>query len=227
MTALLPTGDWLWPAIWMLPVNSTYGPWPASGEIDIAESRGNNYTYPFISGGNNAIASTLHWGPEEGYDAWHKTTSSFTAPHTTFAKTYHTFGLEWTEKYLFTYVDKRLLQALYVPFTKPRYQQGDFESATSNGTRLVDPWSQTGRDSTPFDEPFYLILNVAVGGTNGWFKDGVASKPWVDASPTASTEFWNAKDEWYPTWQDGSEMKVKSVKIWQQSGYRGCTAASK
>jgi hypothetical protein len=56
--------DWLWPAIWMLPVNDTYGmcpdlwswlrhqwecftgPWPMSGEIDIMESRGNDPSYP-------------------------------------------------------------------------------------------------------------------------------------------------------------------------------------
>lgn len=31
VTAKLPAGDWLWPAIWMLPVNDTYGIWPASG----------------------------------------------------------------------------------------------------------------------------------------------------------------------------------------------------
>lgn len=40
VVAKIPAGNWLWPAIWMLPVNSTYGPWPASGEIDIMESRG-------------------------------------------------------------------------------------------------------------------------------------------------------------------------------------------
>ena len=27
----------------------------------------------------------------------------------------------------------------------------------------------TGRANTPFDQEFFLILNVAVGGTNGWF----------------------------------------------------------
>jgi len=42
VVAQMPRGDWLWPAIWMLPVNNTYGVWPASGEIDIAELRGNN-----------------------------------------------------------------------------------------------------------------------------------------------------------------------------------------
>ena len=43
--AKIPAGDWLWPAIWMMPAKDTYGPWPASGEIDIMESRGNNWTY--------------------------------------------------------------------------------------------------------------------------------------------------------------------------------------
>lgn len=30
-----PPSDWLWPAVWMLPVDSVYGAWPASGEIDV------------------------------------------------------------------------------------------------------------------------------------------------------------------------------------------------
>lgn len=33
--AKLPRGDWLWPAIWMLPKDSVYGDWPLSGEIDV------------------------------------------------------------------------------------------------------------------------------------------------------------------------------------------------
>ena len=43
--AKLPRGDWIWPALWMLPVNDDYGPWPQSGEIDIMESRGNGPDY--------------------------------------------------------------------------------------------------------------------------------------------------------------------------------------
>jgi hypothetical protein len=37
--AKLPRGDWLWPAIWMLPKSNAYGPWPLSGEIDVCVSR--------------------------------------------------------------------------------------------------------------------------------------------------------------------------------------------
>lgn len=62
--AKLPKGDWLWPAIWMLPVYNEYGQWPASGEIDIMESRGNvNYPKEF-GGGVESFGSTLHWGTD-------------------------------------------------------------------------------------------------------------------------------------------------------------------
>jgi hypothetical protein len=44
----------------MMPENDTYGPWPASGEIDISESRGNTVDYP--NGGRDMMLSTLHWG---------------------------------------------------------------------------------------------------------------------------------------------------------------------
>ncbi|GAB7356290.1 hypothetical protein MBLNU459_g7094t1 [Dothideomycetes sp. NU459] len=218
--AKLPSGDWLWPAIWMLPTNNTYGAWPLSGEIDIMESRGNNYTYP--QGGNNIVSSTLHWGPNSANDGYWRNNVKRQALHTTYASGFHTFGVEWSEKYIFSYIDTRLLQVMYVGFTESFWNKGAFPVSDSNGTRLVDPWSQTGRDSTPFDEDFYLILNVAVGGTNGWFADGVNGKPWVDASATAPLDFWQARDQWYPTWEKNGQMTVKSVKMMQQKGYNGC-----
>ena len=214
VTATLPQGDWLWPAIWLLPVKNTYGVWPKSGEIDIVESRGNNYTYE--QGGNNIVSSALHWGPNPANDAWWRTNVKRNALHTTFSKKVHTFGLEWSEKYLFTYIDTRLLQVLYTNFDQSLWERGQFPLSDSNGTRLVDPWSGTGIDSTPFDQEFYLILSVAVGGTNGWFKDGRSGKPWVDLSPTAKLDFWNARDQWHPTWDKNGQMVVSSVKIWQQ-----------
>ena len=36
--AKIPRGDWLWPAIWMLPKDDVYGKWPLSGEIDVRPS---------------------------------------------------------------------------------------------------------------------------------------------------------------------------------------------
>jgi len=60
VVAKMPKGDWLWPAIWMMPEESVYGDWPRSGEIDIAESRGNDVKYP--GGGRNLYYGTTHWG---------------------------------------------------------------------------------------------------------------------------------------------------------------------
>lgn len=60
VTAKLPKGDWMWPAIWLMPEKDTYGPWPKSGEIDIMEARGNAKSYTM--GGRDRYSSTLHWG---------------------------------------------------------------------------------------------------------------------------------------------------------------------
>jgi len=57
VVAKLPRGSWLWPAIWMMPETNTYDDWPASGEIDIMESKGNdgiNYR-----GSRNLVSSPL------------------------------------------------------------------------------------------------------------------------------------------------------------------------
>ncbi|KAM3075325.1 hypothetical protein ACMFMG_007236 [Clarireedia jacksonii] len=214
VTAKIPEGDWLWPAIWLLPVDNIYGKWPLSGEIDIMESRGNNYTYE--QGGNNIVSSALHWGPDSANDAWWRTNVKRKALHTTFSAQFHTFGLEWSQKYLFTYIDSKLLQVLYTNFDRPLWQRGHFPVADSNGTRIQDVWSQTGRYQAPFDQEFYLIINVAVGGTNGWFDDGKSGKPWVDTSPTAKNDFWKSRDDWYPTWAKNSQMEISRVSMWQQ-----------
>lgn len=222
--AQLPDGDWLWPAIWMLPVTETYGAWPRSGEIDIVESRGNNHDYE--QGGNNIISSALHWGPNSANDAWWRTNNKRASLHSTFSQKFHTFGLEWSEKYLFTYLDNRLDQVLYVNFDSSQslWDRGAFPLSDKNGTTYVDPWSQTGHSSTPFDQDFYLIINLAVGGTNGWFQDGKSSKPWVNGSPSAKKDFWNAREKWLKTWENGNtELKIRAVRVWQQEGYNGCS----
>lgn len=70
--AQLPKGDFIWPAIWMMPEDSAFGAWPASGEIDIMESRGNDASCE--AGGNNKFGSTLHWGPAWNANGYELTT---------------------------------------------------------------------------------------------------------------------------------------------------------
>ena len=116
VVAKLPQGDWLWPAIWMMPepVNisgdGVYGPWPCSGEIDIMESRGNHGDdYP---NGRDSVSSTLHWGPIPVEDAFSKTTGKHNIRRTDYSESFHTFGLEWRQDLLFMYLDTKLLVRL-------------------------------------------------------------------------------------------------------------------
>ncbi|KAK7203187.1 concanavalin A-like lectin/glucanase domain-containing protein [Myxozyma melibiosi] len=213
--ARLPAGDWLWPALWMLPTDNVYGDWPSSGEIDIVESRGNDHTY--ADGGNNVMTSTLHWGPTSDTDMYYKTTGRTKLKRTTFADSFHTFGLEWNEKYISTYLDGRLRQVMYHKFKTPFWELGNFDTTYDNGTSLADPWPVTSANA-PFDQDFYLILNVAVGGTNGFFQDGVGNKPWInDDRQTAMRAFWDAKDSWWPSWGDEESraLVVDHVKIYK------------
>ena len=53
MRARMPIGQGLWPAFWMLPSDSIYGTWAASGEIDIVE---------YIGSQPDRILGTIHYG---------------------------------------------------------------------------------------------------------------------------------------------------------------------
>jgi hypothetical protein len=113
-----------------------------------------------------------------------------------------------------------LQQTFFIKFStaKNMWTRGEFGASIVNHSALFDPWSQTGKRNTPFDQPFYLILNVAVGGTNGFWKDGIGQKPWGDQAETAPKQFWDAQGLWYPTWGEGDKkgLTVKSVKMWKE-----------
>ncbi|KAJ6477603.1 glycoside hydrolase family 16 protein [Mycena sanguinolenta] len=219
--AKMPSGDWLWPAIWLLPVNDTYGAWPASGEIDMVESRGNGLAY--TARGSNYVQGSLNWGPTVGLNAVSKTYSYWEDRHTPFSNDFHTYTLEWTDSWLRVSVDTRLHTLLDIPFSKGGFwNRGDFPTAVKDAKSgqtivLQDPWLN-GTRATPFDQDFYLIMNVAVGGTNGWFPDGQGNKPWLNEAGNPMQDFINNKAQWLPTWPENAldrGMAVDYVKMWK------------
>ncbi|KZZ97566.1 gram-negative bacteria-binding protein 1 precursor [Moelleriella libera RCEF 2490] len=227
VVAKLPRGDWIWPAIWMMPEDSMYGVWPRSGEIDIMESRGNSRDYK--EGGRNFYYGTLHWGPTASTDSYWRTTQAKMLRRGDYSQGFHTYGIQWTPNYIYFYVDSRIHQIFFIGFKReqPLYDLGGFAAATVNQTLLSNPWavSNSTTGNAPFDQKFYLILNVAVGAKNGWFLDHVGDKPWVDAGTNAQWTFWDAASKWLPTWGQGEDrgMTVRSVKMWQagQCGQAG------
>ncbi|KEY69752.1 hypothetical protein S7711_03733 [Stachybotrys chartarum IBT 7711] len=217
--ARLPVGDWLWPAIWMMPEDSVYGEWPRSGEIDIMESRGNGRDYP--EGGRDFHYGTLHWGPSTETNAYWRTTGAKKIRRGDLSQGFHTYGIQWTEDYIYFYIDSRVHQILFIGFhdDRPMYERGHFRELSENQTLLENPWAESTSTSgnAPFDQKFYLIMNVAVGSRSGWFLDNMGDKPWIDGATNAQWDFWNAAEQWLPTWGEGDRrgMTVRSVKMWQ------------
>jgi hypothetical protein len=96
--------------------------------------------------------------------------------------------------------------------TLSNWQRGGFSAAQNN------PWKGE-TPNAPFNREFYLILNVAAGGTNSYFPDGQCGKTWNNNDPHAPNAFWNSRGAWYPSWNHpathDAAMKIDSVKVWQ------------
>lgn len=149
-------------------------------------------------------------------DGYRYSLGSYTAHQSNFADGFHTFGIEWTQQYIYTYVDSRLRHVSYTNFNQSNWDLGKFSATTEESLNVKNLWNATGRLSTPFDHSFYLILSLAVGSTNGYFADGTAGKPWHNAQPkSAKKDFWDARDSWFPTW-DQPYMEIERVLMMQQ-----------
>ncbi|XP_055322082.1 beta-1,3-glucan-binding protein-like [Sitodiplosis mosellana] len=213
VVAKIPTGQWLWPAIRLLPSQSKYGGWPygpRSGEIDLIESRG-NADYADANGvhiGVKRITSTLRFGPRSNVDNW--CTVTF-AKHNRkgFDRSYHIYEFLWNEEGIRFFVDR--VEIGFVPVAGGFWNRGDFQGN--------DIWA-SGTKMAPFDEEFYLVMNVAVGGTNGYFPDNnntIYKKPWNNTSSSAMKDFWTHRDSWISNWHlenDDSSLLVDSIRVW-------------
>lgn len=83
---------------------------------------------------------TLHYGNPHS-----ESQGNYTLENGSFSEEYHTFSLEWEPGQLRWYVDGNLI-----------HTENDWYSATEGQGEITYP--------APFDQPFYVILNLAVGG---------------------------------------------------------------
>jgi len=91
--AKLPDGRGMWPAIWTLPTDWSYGGWPASGEIDIMENVGYD---PY------KIVGTVH---TEAYNHMIGTQKGATTNVQSCYGDFHIYAIEWEVREIRFYVD--------------------------------------------------------------------------------------------------------------------------
>ena len=171
----MPKNKSTWPGFWMSPNNSPYGPgWPDWGEIDIVEAKGSNRQF---------AASDAHWRDKNtptGQTGSHRNrqgvipSSKFGTNDTT---EWHTYGVKWTEGKLEYFIDGEWHHTIT-----------EFKNSNS-----------TGSPNGPFDQDFFLRLNLAIGGN-------YIDSPWDD--PTSSVGA--ANGEGFP-----ATMSIDYVRVYE------------
>lgn len=166
MRAKLPQGQGSWPAFWMMPTDEVYGGWPKSGEIDIMEAV--NLKVTDADGVEEAfVHGTLHYGQE-----WPNNESSGTSyllpDNQNPADDFHTYAIEWQEGEIRWYVDDYLYQTQKMSEVRTN-SKGESVGLIHRGWfaeyyDIISGELETQWNTAPFDQDFYLILNLAVGG---------------------------------------------------------------
>lgn len=220
VVAKLPIGDWIFSTIGLDPAELVYGNFPASGQIEVAQSRGNRNSY--VSGGRNKIDSIVHFGSDgHAYaDCADMTRNRVKLTRTDFASGFHTFGLEWTPKSIRTWLDYPSNTMLEVRWPQGFWRKAAYAKRYQNDVNfehLTNPWTN-GTLAAPYDQAFHLTLRSNVGSVNGIF--GVSpGKPWYDdAGRGASMLTFQNNQTWLESWgsEEDHTMYIKEVKMWQQ-----------
>ena len=142
----LPEGQGTWPAFWMLGGSGVYGhTWPLIGEIDIMEAVNLGARCDDCEGsdGENHTSNALHFGnpfPDNRMVVSKTTLADNSNP----ADAYHVWAIEWGEGIIKWFLDGELYSS---------FESEDWFTAAD----LDNP-------NAPYDESFYLILNLAIGG---------------------------------------------------------------
>jgi beta-glucanase (GH16 family) len=143
--AKVPWGKGLWPALWLLPQDDAYGGWAASGEIDVMEivgERPREYLGSVHFGSTfpkRSLVTHVHKFPDGGSVA-----------------DFHVYAVEWEPGEIRWLVDGVVWATQSFWWSCSRLRNGKGVEARSAAD--LNPWP------APFDQDFYVVMNIAVGG---------------------------------------------------------------
>jgi len=192
VTFKLPRGNFLWPAIWMMP--AVEREWPFNGEIDLMESMGNAPGYKNLGLDYRSVSSALHWGTSSLFpisytpfyetvingsstplgvgrrslppDSWNTITLERSPQNLKMTLNDNVVTLDMHELMLTAskqQMGKSPHNAVCAEVVERGYMAGYAKYARCMGYDLPEYLYQEAHDA-PFNQDFHLILNVAVGG---------------------------------------------------------------
>ena len=171
--ARVPWGKGLWPALWMLPQDDKYGGWAASGEIDLMEIVGEK---------PHEVLNSIHFGSV--YPKRSLITTVHALPGGSTVSDWHVYTVEWEPGEIRFYVDG--VQTCSYRHWWSCSKTVDGAGVEAKKAADLNPWP------APFDQPFYLVMNVAVGGN-------------FPGAPNADTRF-------------PAELVVDYVRVYEKRG---------
>lgn len=143
--AKVPHGKGLWPALWMLPHAEKYGGWAASGEIDVMEIAGEIPTQ---------VLGSIHFG--SGFPCRELVTHTHTLANGSTVADWHTYAVEWTPGEIKWLIDDQPWATQSFWWSSSRRDESG--GLAPRNVSDLNPWP------APFDQEFYILMNVAVGG---------------------------------------------------------------
>ncbi len=178
------TANGLWPAFWFMGNDRTFNinnfdnSWPACGEIDVMEC-GNSGGIVSNSQAYN-FGGALHWGTISPY-IHQMDYTSINAPYSIQDEEFHLYTLIWNADSIKMYLDQDKYPAVK-PFYAQRIQNGS-NTPNGGGGNFSNIYDQ-------FHKPFYILYNLAVGGSytgiydinniTALASDGSAAKMYID-----------------------------------------------
>jgi beta-glucanase (GH16 family) len=130
----------------MLPQDDAYGGWAASGEIDLMEIVGDK---------PHEVLNSIHFG-SPGSDGRSLITHVHPLPGGSTVADWHTYAVEWEPGEIRFYVDDVLTRTHNHWWSCSVVKDG--KGVIARRKADLNAWP------APFDQPFYLVMNVAVGG---------------------------------------------------------------
>ena len=162
--------------------------------------------------GNNNVQQALHWGPYCAENRYELTSFLTLKEKGAYVNDFNLFSVSITPEGIYFYVNGNLNLNFTVD-EKGFWELGNF------GEKLFNPWS-SGSKMALFDQEFYIIImNLAVGGNNGYFhQNHEPSAPWDNSEQDhgkVMKQFWDNRKEWLPTWlREDTALKIDYVEVW-------------